>query len=138
MFAGNNTTQDYVLRRELRQFEGAWSSDNQIETGKIRLERLGYFKEVQVETVPVANSDDQIDIIYTVEEESTGSIGGNIGYSDFGLMLGFNLQEQNFLGSGNTVAIGINKNIYTESYNFSFLDPYYTCLLYTSPSPRDS
>tara|TARA_Y200000002_G_scaffold67140_1_gene52034 strand:+ start:4499 stop:6880 length:2382 start_codon:yes stop_codon:yes gene_type:complete len=126
LFAGNNTTQDYVLRREMRQFEGAWSSDNQIETGKIRLERLGYFKEVQVETVPVANSDDQIDIIYSVEEESTGSIGGNIGYSDFGLMLGFNLQEQNFLGSGNTVAIGINKNIYTESYNFSFLDPYYT------------
>jgi len=126
LFAGNDTTQDYVLRREMRQFEGAWSSDNQIETGKIRLERLGYFKEVQVETVPVANSDDQIDIIYTVEEESTGSIGGNIGYSDFGLMLGFNLQEQNFLGSGNTVAIGINKNIYTESYNFSFLDPYYT------------
>ena len=126
LFAGNNTTQDYVLRREMRQFEGAWSSDNQIETGKIRLERLGYFKEVQVETVPVTNSDDQIDIIYTVEEESTGSIGGNIGYSDFGLMLGFNLQEQNFLGSGNTVAIGINKNIYTESYNFSFLDPYYT------------
>ena len=126
LFAGNNTTQDYVLRREMRQFEGAWSSDNQIETGKIRLERLGYFKEVQVETVPVANSEDQIDIIYTVEEESTGSIGGNIGYSDFGLMLGFNLQEQNFLGSGNTVAIGINKNIYTESYNFSFLDPYYT------------
>ena len=126
LFAGNNTTQDHVLRREMRQFEGAWSSDNQIETGKIRLERLGYFKEVQVETVPVANSDDQIDIIYTVEEESTGSIGGNIGYSDFGLMLGFNLQEQNFLGSGNTVAIGINKNIYTESYNFSFLDPYYT------------
>ena len=124
--AGNNTTQDYVLRREMRQFEGAWSSDNQIETGKIRLERLGYFKEVQVETVPVANSDDQIDIIYTVEEESTGSIGGNIGYSDFGLMLGFNLQEQNFLGSGNTVAIGINKNIYNESYNFSYLDPYYT------------
>ena len=126
LFAGNNTTQDYVLRREMRQFEGAWSSDNQIETGKIRLERLGYFKEVQVETVPVANLDDQIDIIYTVEEESTGSIGGNIGYSDFGLMLGFNLQEQNFLGSGNTVAVGINKNIYTESYNFSFLDPYYT------------
>ena len=126
LFAGNNTTQDYVLRREMRQFEGAWSSDNQIETGKIRLERLGYFKEVQVETVPVANSDDQIDIIYTVEEESTGSIGGNIGYSDFGLMLGFNLQEQNFLGSGNTVAIGINKNIYNESYNFSYLDPYYT------------
>jgi outer membrane protein insertion porin family len=126
LFSGNETTQDHVLRREMRQFEGAWSSDNQIETGKVRLERLGYFKQVEVETVPVASSDDQVDVIYTVEEETTGSIGGNIGYSDFGLMLGFNLQEQNFLGSGNTVGIGINKNIYSESYNFSFLDPYYT------------
>ena len=126
LFSGNETTQDHVLRREMRQFEGAWSSDKQIETGKVRLERLGYFKQVEVETVPVASSDDQVDVIYTVEEETTGSIGGNIGYSDFGLMLGFNLQEQNFLGSGNTVGIGINKNIYSESYNFSFVDPYYT------------
>jgi outer membrane protein insertion porin family len=126
LFTGNDTTQDHVLRREMRQFEGAWSSDNQIEAGKVRLERLGYFKQVEVETVPVASSDDQVDVIYTVEEETTGSIGGNIGYSDFGLMLGFNLQEQNFIGSGNTVAIGINKNIYSESYNFSFVDPYYT------------
>ena len=75
---------------------------------------MGYFKQVEVETVPVASSDDQVDVIYTVEEETTGSIGGNIGYSDFGLMLGFNLQEQNFIGSGNTVAIGINKNIYSK------------------------
>ena len=126
LFTGNETTQDHVLRREMRQFEGAWSSDNQIETGKVRLERLGYFKQVEVETIPVASSDDQVDVIYTVEEETTGSIGGNIGYSDFGLMLGFNLQEQNFLGSGNTVGIGINKNIYSESYNFSFVNPYYT------------
>ena len=126
LFAGNNLTQDFVLRREMRQFEGAWSSNNSIEAGKVRLERLGYFKEVEVETVPVPNTDDQIDIIYSVEEETTGSVGGNVGYSDFGLMLGFNLQEQNFLGSGNTVGIGINKNIYSESYNISFLDPYAT------------
>ena len=126
LFTGNNLTQDFVLRREMRQFEGAWSSNNSIEAGKVRLERLGYFKEVEVETVPVPNTDDQIDIIYSVEEETTGSVGGNVGYSDFGVMLGFNLQEQNFLGSGNTVGIGINKNIYSESYNISFLDPYAT------------
>ncbi|MDA9577507.1 outer membrane protein assembly factor BamA [Gammaproteobacteria bacterium] len=126
LFAGNNLTQDYVLRREMRQFEGAWSSDNSIEAGKVRLERLGYFKEVNVETIPVVGTDDQIDIMYSVEEENTGSIGGNIGYSDFGLMLGFNLQEQNFLGTGNTVAIGINKNVYSEQYNLSFLDPFST------------
>ena len=126
LFSGNEVTQDFVLRREMRQFEGAWSSDNSIEAGKVRLERLGYFKEVNVETVPVPGTDDEIDIMYSVEEETTGSIGGNVGYSDFGLMLGFNLQEQNFLGSGNTVGIGINKNVYTESYNISFLDPYAT------------
>ena len=126
LFSGNNTTQDYVLRREMRQFEGAWTSDQQIENSKVRLERLGYFKEVKVETIPVPSTDDQIDILYTVEEENTGAIGGNVGYSDFGLMLGFNLQEQNFLGTGNTVGIGISKNIYSESYNFSFQDPYAT------------
>ena len=126
LFTGNNITQDHVLRREMRQFEGAWSSDNSIEAGKVRLERLGYFKEVNVETIPVVGSEDQIDIIYSVEEETTGSVGGNIGYSDFGLMLGFNLQEKNFFGTGNTVGIGINKNIYSEVYNLSFMDPYAT------------
>ena len=126
MFTGNYVTQDEVLRREMRQFEGAWSSNNSIEAGKVRLERLGYFKEVNVETIPVVGTEDQIDIVYSVEEETTGSVGGNLGYSDFGLMLGFNLQEQNFLGSGNTVGIGINKNIYSESYNISFVDPYAT------------
>ena len=126
LFTGNNITQDHVLRREMRQFEGAWSSNNSIEAGKVRLERLGYFKEVEVETIPVPNTDDQIDVMYSVEEETTGSVGGNIGYSDFGLMLGFNLQEQNFLGSGNTVGIGISKNIYSENYNLSYLNPYAT------------
>ena len=126
LFTGNNLTQDYVLRREMRQFEGAWSSDNSIESGKVRLERLGYFKEVNVETIPVVGTDDQIDVMYSVEEENTGSIGGNLGYSDFGLMVGFNLQEQNFLGTGNTVAVGINKNVYSEQYNLSFLDPFAT------------
>jgi outer membrane protein insertion porin family len=126
LFTGNEITQDYVLRREMRQFEGAWSSNNSIEAGKVRLERLGYFKQVDVETVPVPNTDDQIDVIYSVEEETTGSIGGSIGYSDFGLSVGFNLQEQNFLGTGNTVGIGVNKNIYSESYNLSYLNPYAT------------
>jgi len=126
LFTGNDITQDHVLRREMRQFEGAWTSDNSIEAGKVRLERLGYFKEVNVETIPVPSTDDQIDIIYSVEEETTGSVGGNIGYSDFGLMLGFNLQEQNFLGGGNTVGIGINKNVYSEMYNISYMNPYAT------------
>ena len=73
LFTGNDITQDYVLR-EMRQFEGAWTSDNSIEAGKVRLERLGYFKEVNVETIPVPGTEDQIDIVYSVEEETTGSV----------------------------------------------------------------
>ena len=126
LFTGNLVTQDNVLRREMRQFEGAWSSNNNIEAGKVRLERLGYFKEVNVETIPVVGTDDQIDVVYSVEEETTGNIGGNVGYSDFGLMLGFNLQERNFLGSGNQVGIAINKSIYQENYNLSYYNPYFT------------
>ena len=126
IFAGNEITQDEVLRREMRQFEAAPTSDERIQNSKVRLERLGYFKEVNVETIPVPGTDDQVDTIYQVEEETTGQIGGNVGYSDFGLMLGFNLNERNFLGSGNTVGISINKSVYQEAYNLSFFDPYFT------------
>ena len=126
LFEGNQITQDDVLRREMRQFEGAWASDDKIEQSRVRLERLGFFKDVNVETIPVPGTDDQIDIKFRVEEETTGNVGGNLGYSDFGLMIGFNLQERNFLGSGNSVGIAINKSIYQESYNISFFDPYFT------------
>ncbi len=126
LFEGNEITQDNVLRREMRQFEGAWASDDKIEQSRVRLERLGFFKEVSVETIPVPGTDDQIDVKYSVEEETTGNVGGNLGYSDFGLMLGFNLQERNFLGTGNSVGISINKSIYQEVYNLSFYDPYFT------------
>ena len=126
LFTGNNLTQDFVLRREMRQFEGAWSSNNSIEAGKVRLERLGYFKEVNVETIPVPGTEDQVDIEFTVEEESTSSIGGSIGYSDFGMNLGLNLSDNNFLGSGNRFNLGINKSVYQEAYNVSFFDPYFT------------
>ena len=126
LFEGNEITQDDVLRREMRQFEGAWASDDKIEQSRVRLERLGFFKDVNVETVPVPGTDDQIDVKFRVEEETTGNVGGNLGYSDFGLMVGFNLQERNFLGTGNSVGIAINKSIYQEVYNLSFYDPYYT------------
>ena len=126
LFEGNQITQDDVLRREMRQFEGAWASDDKIEQSRVRLERLGFFKDVNVETIPVPGTDDQIDIKFRVEEETTGNVGGNLGYSDFGLMIGFNLQERNFLGSGNSVGIAINKSIYQEVYNISFYDPYFT------------
>ena len=71
-----------------------------------------------------ANS--QVDIEFTVEEESTSSIGGSIGYSDFGMNLGLNLSDNNFLGTGNRFNLGVSKSIYQESYNISFFDPYFT------------
>ena len=125
-FSGNFLTNDEVLRREMRQFEGAWASDDRIENSKIRLERLGYFKEVSVETIPIPGTEDQVDIEFTVEEESTSSIGGSIGYSDFGLNIGLNLSDNNYLGTGNRVQIGLNKSIYQDLYSISFFDPYFT------------
>ena len=126
LFSGNYLTNDEVLRREMRQFEGAWASDNLIEGSKLRLERLGFFKEVNVETIPVPGTEDLVDIEFTVEEESTSSIGGSIGYSDFGMNLGLNLSDNNFLGSGNRFNLAINKSVYQEAYNISFFDPYFT------------
>ena len=126
LFSGNYLTNDEVLRREMRQFEGAWASDNLIEGSKLRLERLGFFKEVNVETIPVPGTEDQVDIEFTVEEESTSSIGGSIGYSDFGMNLGLNLSDNNFLGTGNRFNLAINKSVYQEAYNISFFDPYFT------------
>jgi outer membrane protein insertion porin family len=126
LFAGNYLTNDEVLRREMRQFEGAWASDNLIEGSKVRLERLGFFKEVSVETIPVPGTEDQVDIEFTVEEESTSSIGGSIGYSDFGMNLGLNLSDNNYLGTGNRFNLAINKSVYQEAYNISFFDPYFT------------
>ena len=126
LFSGNYLTNDEVLRREMRQFEGAWASDNLIEGSKMRLERLGFFKEVNVETIPVPGTEDQVDIEFTVEEESTSSIGGSIGYSDFGMNLGLNLSDNNYLGSGNRFNLAINKSVYQEAYNISFFDPYFT------------
>ncbi len=126
LFSGNYLTNDEVLRREMRQFEGAWASDNLIEGSKVRLERLGFFKEVAVETIPVPGTEDQVDIEFTVEEESTSSIGGSIGYSDFGMNLGLNLSDNNFLGTGNRFNLAINKSVYQEAYNVSFFDPYFT------------
>ena len=126
-FQGNTITQDEVLRREMRQMEGGWASAAYIEASKIRLDRLGYFKEVNVETPAVAGTDDQIDIEYTVEEQPSGSISATLGYSDdVGLILGIAYQESNVFGTGNSLGININRSSFQESLNVSFFDPYYT------------
>ena len=125
-FKGNRRTHDVVLRREMRQMEGAWASNVLIENSKLRLERLGFFKEVESETIPVPGVNDQIDVDFTVEEEVSGSIGGSFGYSSWGLMLGLNYSENNAFGTGKRVSIGINDSTWRKSYYFDYGDPYYS------------
>jgi len=126
-FRGNTKTADEVLRREMRQMEGGWASTYLIDQSKLRLERLGFFKEVNVETVPVAGTDDQVDVNYTVEEQPSGSISASVGYAqNAGLILGGSLSQSNFLGTGNRVSIGLTRSEYQQRYSFSFVDPYWT------------
>lgn len=126
-FAGNTVTQDDVLRREMRQMEGGWASTAQIDLSKLRLERLGYFSEVNVETPAVPGTDDQIDVDFSVEEQPSSSISATLGYSQgFGLILGANYNANNVLGTGNTLGAGVSYSQFQRSANFSFFDPYYT------------
>ena len=126
-FRGNTKTSDEVLRREMRQMEGSSASNARIEQSKVRLERLGYFKEVQVETVDVPGTDDLVDVEYTVEEQASGSIQASVGYAQTtGLNLGVTVQQNNWLGTGKQVSFGINKNTYQTLYNYGYSDPYFT------------
>ena len=126
-FRGNLRTEDEVLRREMRQLESASASDQLIELGKVRLDRLGFFSQVDTETQPVAGTSDQIDVIYSVAEQASGSISASVGFADFsGLLLGFNLQENNFLGTGNSVGLSVNRSAFQESYSINYNDPYFT------------
>lgn len=126
-FRGNTKTQDEVLRREMRQMEGSSANNSLIDLSKVRLERLGYFKGVEVETVPVAGVNDQIDVVYTVEEQPSGSVGASIGYAQgYGMVLGANLSENNFLGTGKKVTVAINRSTYQDALNLSFSEPYFT------------
>jgi len=126
-FVGNTKTRDEVMRREMRQLEGAPASNQKIDYGKIRLERLVNFETVEVEKVPVPGVNDQIDVIYTVKEQFSGSIGGSIGYSDlYGLVLQANLSEQNFLGTGNAVSLNLSANNYSQIASIGYSNPFFT------------
>ena len=126
-FAGNDGTRDEILRREMIQMEGGWASTDKIESGKNRLNQLGYFKAVNVETPPVPGTDDMIDVKYTVEEQLSGSLNFNVGYAaGSGMILGASISQNNFMGSGNQMSLGVQKTDTVQSYNFSYLNPYYT------------
>lgn len=126
-FAGNTVTQDEVLRRELRQMEGAWLSESVVELSKNRLNRLGYFETAEVETIRLGEEEDMVDLEFTVKEQPSGSFTAGVGYgSGSGMSLQFGIQQNNFLGTGNRVAAQINTNKYNRRADFSYNDPYFT------------
>ncbi|CAA9889583.1 Outer membrane protein assembly factor BamA [Candidatus Methylobacter favarea] len=125
--SGNTKTRDEVLRREMRQMESSWASSAKIERSKTRLERLGYFETVNVETPPVVGTSDQIDVNYTVVEKPSGNLSAGIGFSQVqGLIVNANIAQDNVFGSGKRVNIAFNNSSYSTSYQFGFFNPYFT------------
>lgn len=126
-FEGNIKTQDEVLRRELRQAEGAWYSSKDLERSKTRLQRLEYLESVNVETPAVAGSSDQVDVNYTVVERPSGSLMFGVGYGqDSGVLFNASVTQNNFLGTGNQMSVVLNKSEASENYNIFYNNPYYT------------
>jgi len=124
---GNSKTRDEVLRREMRQMESSWASSSKIERSKTRLERLGYFEEVNVETPPVTGTADQIDVNYTVVEKPSGNLSAGVGFSQTqGIVLNANIAQDNVFGSGKRVNVAFNNSTYMTSYQFGFFNPYFT------------
>jgi outer membrane protein insertion porin family len=125
--SGNAKTRDEVIRREFRQLEGAWYDGPRIERSKIRVRRLGYFDDINVETPPVAGTSDQVDVEVSVTEKSTGNLLAGIGYSSAeGVVLSGSVSQQNIFGSGNALAVSVNTSRYNRLYSIVYTEPYWT------------
>ncbi len=126
-FKGNTSTQDQILRREMRQYEGAWYSQAAIDRSKVRLQRLGFFRDVNVDTVKVPGTTDEVDLNVKVTEESSGQFQFGVGYSQVsGIILSTSISNNNFLGTGNRVSATFQKSLFLKQYQVSFFDPYLT------------
>ncbi len=124
---GNTKTRDEVLRREMRQMEAAWASTTKIQRSKTRLERLGYFQEVNVETPAVPGTSDQIDVNYTVVEKQSGNLSAGVGYSQVqGIIFNASVTQDNVFGSGKRVNFTFNNSAYSTMYNVGYSNPYAT------------
>ena len=125
--AGNTKTRDEVMRREMRQIEGGWYAAEKINRSRERLQRLGYFYEVNVETPAVPGTTDQVDVNYSVTEKSTGSIMVGAGFSSSqGLVLSGSVSQHNVFGSGNLLAVQVNSGSINKVYSLSYTNPYFT------------
>ena len=122
---GNTKTRDEVIRREMRQMEAAWASSTKIERSKTRLERLGYFQEVNVETPAIPGTSDQIDVNYTVTEKSSGNIMAGVGYSQLqGIIFNANITQDNVFGTGKRVGFNFNNSQINTIYQINYFNPY--------------
>jgi len=127
VFQGNTRTEDEVLRREMRQLEGAWYSQGAIDRSKTRLQRLGYFKTVDIDKALVPGTVDQVDLTAKVEEQSAGSLMFGVGYSQYsGIILSASVSQNNFLGTGDRFSIAAETSTYYKRINASYTNPYLT------------
>jgi len=124
---GNSKTRDEVVRREMRQLEGAYYDASKIQLSRRRIDRTRYFSEVSVDTAPVEGKPDQVDVTYTVEERSTGALQLGVGFSTIDkLILSASITQPNVFGTGKFLAFELNSGTVNKVYSLSYVDPYYT------------
>ncbi len=126
-FSGHSSTNDETLRREMRQLEASPFSKSAVERSRVRLARLPFIEEAEVDTAPVPGSDDLVDINFTVKERPPGSVQFGIGYSGAsGFLVTGNVTHTNVFGSGNRVAVEVDNNSISKRFSLSWQDPYFT------------
>ncbi len=124
---GNHRTKDEVVRRELRQQEAAWYDSGKLKLSRDRLDRLGYFTDVKVNTEPVPGSPDQVDVNIPVTEKPTGMVTLGVGYGQVdGVILSAGITEQNVFGSGTNLTLNVNTSAYNRTAVLAHTDPYFT------------
>lgn len=124
---GNSKTRDEVVRREMRQLEGAYYDASKIQLSRRRIDRTRYFSDVQVATAPVEGRPDQVDVTYTVEERSTGSLALGVGFSTLDkVILSASITQPNVFGTGKYLSLELNSGTVNQVYALSYVDPYYT------------
>jgi outer membrane protein insertion porin family len=125
--SGNNRTRDEVVRREFRQFESSWYDGDKIKLSRDRIDRLGYFRDVNIDTSDVPGAPDQVDLNVTVVEKPTGSLQLGAGFSSAEkLALSFSIKQENAFGSGNYLGVEVNTSKYNRAIVFNTVNPYFT------------